>query len=268
MEKNLHDAFTMSASSFDFLKWLNLIALVVVICVNILAVSTTLIGGKVTAQISDQNPTLITPAGYVFSIWSVIYILLAVFVISQLLTSGKEVREKVGWLFIISSILNIVWLFLWQYELLLFSVVIMFLLLITLILIYLRLDVGKPVTRLREKIVFHLPFSVYLGWITIATIANVAAAAVSINWDGFGISPETWAILVLVIALLIAMLILLTRKDIVYGLVIIWALIGIAVKQSLNQNIVTMVEIIVIILALTMIATTLFSRLKHQRKKQ
>jgi uncharacterized membrane protein len=109
---------------------------------------------------------------------------------------------------------------------------------------------------------------VYLGWITIATIANVAAAAVSINWDGFGISPETWAILVLVIALLIAMLILLTRKDIVYGLVIIWALIGIAVKQSLNQNIVTMVEIIVIILALTMIATTLFSRLKHQRKKQ
>lgn len=186
--------------------------------------------------------------------------------IGQLLPSGKEVREKVGWLFIISSILNIVWLYLWQHELLLFSVVIMFLLLITLILIYLRLEVGKPIARLREKMVFHLPFSVYLGWITIASIANVAVAAVSINWDGFGISPETWAIVILVIALLIAMLVVITRKDIVYGLVIIWALIGIAVKQSSNQNIVTMVEIIVTVLSLTMIATTLYSRYKHQRK--
>lgn len=150
-EKNLLGAFTMSANSFDFLKWLNLIALVAVIFVNILAASTTLIGGKVTAQISDENPTLITPAGYVFSIWSVIYIVLGVFVIGQLLPSGKEVREKAGWLFIISSILNIVWLYLWQHELLLFSVVVMFLLLITLILIYLRLEVGKPIARLREK---------------------------------------------------------------------------------------------------------------------
>ena len=241
-----------------------MIALIAVIFVNILAASTTLIGGKVTAQISDENPTLITPAGYVFSIWSVIYILLAFFVISQLLPLGREVREKVGWLFIISSILNIVWLFLWQYELLLLSVGVMFLLLITLILIYLRLGVGKSVVRLREKLLFHLPFSVYLGWITIASIANVAAAAVSINWDGFGISPEIWAITVLVTALLIAILVIITRKDITYGLVIIWAIIGIAVKQSSSPNIVITIEIIIAILALTMIATILFPRLRYQ----
>jgi hypothetical protein len=86
----------MSANLFDFLKWLNLITLIAVIFANILAGSTTLIGGKVTAQISDENLTLITPAGYIFSIWGIIYILLAVFVINQLLPSGEEAREKVG----------------------------------------------------------------------------------------------------------------------------------------------------------------------------
>jgi len=93
----------------SFLKWLNVLAFMAVIIVNGLAASTTLIGGKNTAQISDKNPTLITPAGYVFSIWSVIYILLAIFVVFQLLPGERrrELREKVGWLFVASSILNI-----------------------------------------------------------------------------------------------------------------------------------------------------------------
>jgi benzodiazapine receptor len=167
----------MTANSFAILKWLNAVAFVAVVFVNSLAGSTTLIGGKTTAQISDANPTLITPAGYVFSIWGVIYVLLGVFVVFQALPSekGREFREKVGWLFILSSILNIVWLFLWQFEYLVLSVIVMFLLLAALILIYLRLEIGKSKVQLREKIAFHLPFSVYLGWITIASIANVAA---------------------------------------------------------------------------------------------
>lgn len=255
----------MASKSFALLKWLNAVAFVAVVFVNGLAGSTTLIGGKTTAQISDANPTLITPAGYVFSIWGVIYVLLGIFVVFQALPSEKEreYREKVGWLFILSSILNIVWLFLWQFEYLSFSVVIMFLLLAALILIYLRLGIGKSKVQLREKIAFHLPFSVYLGWITIASIANVAATLVSINWDGFGISPETWAIIIAITALLIAILVVLARKDFAYGLVVIWALLGIAVKQSTNQNIVTATEISAIILAITLIATMLFSKLKH-----
>jgi len=256
---------SVTAKSFALLKWLNMVAFVVVVFVNGLAGSTRLIGGKTTAQISDVNPTLITPAGYVFSIWAVIYVLLGVFVVFQALPSekGREFREKVGWLFILSSILNIVWLFLWQFEYLSFSVVIMFLLLATLILIYLRLGIGKSKVQLHEKIAFHLPFSVYLGWITIASIANVAATLVSVNWDGFGISPETWAIIIAITALLIAILVVLTRKYVAYGLVVIWALSGIAVKQSTNQNIVTATEISAIILAITLIATMLFSKLKH-----
>jgi len=108
-----------------------------------------------------------------------------------------------------------------------------------------------------------LPFSVYLGWITIASIANVAATLVSVNWDGFGISQETWAIIIEIIALLIAILVMLTRKDIAYELVVIWALLGIAVKQSANQNIVITTEVGTIILAITLIATVLILKLKH-----
>ena len=112
------------------------------------------------------------------------------------------------------------------------SVIVMFLLLATLILIYLRLEVGKSRIRLCEKIAFHLPFSVYLGWITIASIANVAATLVSVKWNGFGISPETWAIIIAIVALLIAILVVITRKDIAYGLVVVWALLGIAVNKA------------------------------------
>jgi hypothetical protein len=239
---------------------------VAVVLVNGLAGSTTLIGGKTTAQVSDANPTLITPAGYVFSIWGVIYVLLGVCVVFQALPGekGREFRDKVGWLFIISNILNIVWLFLWQFEYLVLSVIVMFLLLATLILIYLRLEIGKSKVQLREKIAFHLPFSVYLGWITIASVANVAATLVSVNWDGFGISQETWATIIVIVALLIAMLVVLTRKDIAYGLVVIWALLGIAAKQSTNQNIVITTEVGAIILAITLIATILLQRL-HPR---
>jgi hypothetical protein len=184
---------------------------------------------------------------------------LGIFVVFQALPSekGKEVRKNVGWLFVLSSIFNIVWLFLWQFEYLGFSVVIMFLLLATLILIYLRLEIGKSTVKLLEKIAFHLPFSIYMGWITIASIANVATTLVSVNWDGFGIDPETWAIIIVITALSIAVLVVLMRKDIAYGLVVIWALVGIAVKQSTNQNIVITIEASAIILAITLIATIL-----------
>ncbi|MEM3550577.1 MAG: tryptophan-rich sensory protein [Candidatus Bathyarchaeia archaeon] len=148
-----------------------------------MAGSTTIIGGRNTAQISDANPTLITPAGYVFSILGIIYILLGIFILYQA-SSKKDAREfrlKVGYLFIASSILNIFWLFLWQFEYLIFSVIVMFLLLATLIAVYLRLEVGKSAVSLREKIAFHVPFSVYMGWITIASIANVATTLVWLN---------------------------------------------------------------------------------------
>jgi benzodiazapine receptor len=162
----------------------------------------------------------------------------------------------------LSSLLNIIWLFLWQYEYLIFSVVLMFLLLASLILIYLRLDIVRSKVTTREKLAVHLPFSVYLGWITIASIANVSVFLVSENWDGFGIGAETWATLIIIVALVITLLVLATRRDIAYGLVIVWALFGIAVNQSGNQSIVTLTEASAIIILLALAAVVLLSRLK------
>jgi TspO/MBR family len=255
----------MATNDSVLLKWSNIIAFVLTIMVNGLAGSTTILGGKNTAQISDANPTLITPAGYVFSIWGVIYVLLGIFVVFQALPSerGKEFQKRVGWLFVLSGVANIIWLFLWQFEYLSLSCVLMFLLLATLILVYLRLEIGKSTAPLREKLAVHLPFSVYLGWITIASIANVAVTLVSLDWNGFGISPETWAILIIIIALLITILVMVTRKDAAYGLVIIWALVGIAVKQSGNQNIVTATEVGAVVVIIALISSILMSRLRR-----
>jgi hypothetical protein len=255
----------MPAANSTVLKWMNVLAFVLTVVVNSLAGSTTLLGGKLTAEISDANPTLVTPAGYVFSIWGIIYVLLGIFVVFQALPSqaGKDFHERIGWLFVLSSLLNIVWLFLWQYEYLSLSVVVMFLLLASLIAIYLRLNIGKSKVALREKLAVHVPFSVYLGWITIATIADVSVTLVSVNWDGFGISQEMWAVLVVVVALLITLLVVATRKDVAYGLVIIWALLGIAVKQSGSQNIVMLTEVSAVLIALALGVSILFSRLRR-----
>jgi hypothetical protein len=264
--KKRKSGMIVAESSSGAIRWVNVLAFVLMVLVNGLAGSTTILGGKNTAQISDTNPTLVTPAGYVFSIWGIIYLLLGIFVVFQALPSqqGKEYHKKIGLLFALSSLANIVWLLLWQFEYLAFSVVLMLLLLTTLISIYLRLLVGKSDAALREKLAVHLPFSVYLGWITIATIANVSAALVSIGWDGFGINAEAWAALVVIVALIITLLVVATRKDVAYALVIIWALVGIAVKQSGNQTIVMLTEISAIVVALAVVATILLTKLMRR----
>lgn len=255
----------MSRSDSGSLQWANVSAFALMVLVNGLAGSTTIIGGRNTAQISDANPTLITPAGYVFSIWGVIYVLLGVFAVYQALPSqrGSQFQRRIGWIFVLSSIANMVWLFLWQSLLLVASTVLMFLLLSTLILIYLRLGVGKSKATIREKLAVHLPFSVYLGWITIASIANVAVTLVSVGWAGFGISQATWATLVVVVALLISILVLVTRRDLAYALVIIWALVGIATKQSGTPAIVTLTQAGAALVAVASAATLLTMLRRH-----
>ena len=254
----------MLNTSVKILKPTNIIFYILTIIINSLAGGTTLIGGRLTAAVSDSNPTLVTPAGYVFSIWGIIYVLLGAFVVYQALPSrsNRDFAQKIGWLFVLSSIINIVWIFFWQFEYLVISVLLIFLLLATLIAIYVRLGIGKSKVGLDDRFAVHLPFSVYLGWITVASIANVATALVSLNWNGAGISAETWAILVVAVALVITALILITRKDIAYSLVIIWALVGIAVKQSGNQTIVMLTEISAVIVALMLVATIIIARVK------
>ncbi|MCW4041362.1 MAG: hypothetical protein NWE83_11515 [Candidatus Bathyarchaeota archaeon] len=97
-----------------------------------------------------------------------------------------------------------------------------------------------------------------------ALIANVSVTLVSLNWDGYGISHETWATMIVIIALLISVLVLVTRKDIAYGLVIIWAFLGIAVRQSGNQNIVTLTQASAIIVLITLVSSILITKLRRE----
>jgi hypothetical protein len=140
----------------------------------------------------------------------------------------------------------------------------MFALLATLISVYLRLDIGRAKVSLKERMCVHLPFSVYLGWITVAAIANVAAALVSVNWGGLGLSGLTWAVLVMAVALIINLAVIVTRKDIAYSLVIIWALIGIVVKQNNNQTIFLVAGVSMVIIVVALVLANLIPKL-HMR---
>lgn len=256
----------MEKRNFALLKYANITLFILTVIVNSIAGSTTLIGGRNTATVSNNNPTIITPAGYVFSIWGVIYILLGAFVVYQALPRERssDYQGKIGWLFVVSSLINIAWIFVWQFESLILSVVLIFALLFTLIAIYLRLNIGKSKVKTSERLAVHLPFSVYLGWITIASIADVAVTLTAYNWSGFGVSPEIWAILVVAVALVITMLMLGIRKDIAYALVVIWALVGIGVNHSGNQTVVLLTEISSIIVGIAVLAVVVITLLRRK----
>lgn len=249
--------------NYNLLRFGNIAAFLITIIINGLS-NTTLLNNRTTAQVSDAYPTLITPAGYVFSIWGIIYFLLAVFLVYQALPSKKErpFQKQISGLFILSSVFNVSWLFLWQYDFISISPILIVALLATLIAIYLRLNVGKSNIPLKERLAVHLPFSVYLGWLTIATIANIAVALVASNWDGFGISPETWAIIIFAVATLLTLVVIATRRDIAYSVVIIWAFAGIAVKQSTQSNLVLTSEIAITIIIISLVIALVFNRLK------
>ncbi len=254
----------MSKTSSNLLRFGNLFAFIVTLAVNGLA-GTTLLNNRTTAQVSDLYASPITPAGYVFAIWGLIYALLLVFVIYQLLPKQKDklFQRQIGGLFILTSIFNVVWLFLWQYDYIVVSVILMLALLVTLIKIYLRLDIGKSKAPLTEKFCVQLPFSVYLGWITVASIANIAAALVSVGWGGFGLSAEIWAIVAILVALIVTLAVIVTRRDVAYSLVIVWALAGIAAKQSMYANIVTTAGIGTAIILIALAVTLIVYRLRR-----
>jgi hypothetical protein len=204
-----------------------------VIVINGMA-STVRLNGQTTGEISDRFDVYFVPAGYVFSIWGLIYLALIAYSIYQALPSQRENprQRRTGYLYVLSCIANVAWLFLWHYEYFVWTLVAMVVLLLLLIAIYLRLGTGSTRVPAAETWLLRIPFSIYLGWITVATIANVTSLLDYLNWNGWGLSPEIWAAIMLVAAALIASAVSLTRGDIAYILVIVWAFIGIAVKHS------------------------------------
>lgn len=206
-----------------------IIALVLMIVVNGLAGSTELIGGQDTAAVSNKIPALFTPAGYVFSIWGVIYLGLIVYAVYQALPAQRENPRlrSTGYIFVLSCAANIIWLFLWQFEILWASIIVMAALLATLIAIYLRLGTGRTAAPQAERLAVRLPFSIYLGWISVATIANAAAVLYRAGWTSGG---ELWTVVMLGAAVIIAALMSYYRADVAYQAVLVWAFIGIALN--------------------------------------
>jgi benzodiazapine receptor len=219
----------------------NIAAFLSVIVVNTLATTVGLFG-RLTGALSDAIPNLFVPAGLTFSIWGPIYLLLLFFVVYQargLFTAAQAAPEalgRVGWLFVVSSTANIAWLLLWHAQLVGLSMIPMLCLLATLIAIHVRLGTGRTRPTGAERWFFRVPFSVYLGWITVATVANATAALVTAGWSGFGLAPEVWAVAMVVVASLLALVMLITRRDAAYGLVVVWALAGIALKRSADAS--------------------------------
>lgn len=205
--------------------------ILVTILINILANALPL-NGQNTGAISDLFQIFFVPAGYVFAIWGLIYILLIGFVVYQALPAQRENPRlrKIGYLPVIAGVANIAWIFLWHYNQFNFTLLAMLTLLVTLIIIYLRLNINKAQVTVAERYLVNLPHSVYLGWITVATIANATQWLYYSNWDGFGIAPQIWLAIMLVAAVIIAGLVALTRRDAGYLLVLVWAFVGIAVK--------------------------------------
>jgi len=232
------------------------------------------INGQNTGAVSEKYDTLFAPAGLTFSIWGLIYFLLFIHVLYHIYNAFIENNEanfkaNTSWLFSLSCILNSLWIFAWHYEFLLLSVFIIIALLVTLAFLFMQTDSIKP-TGIIQHIALKTPFSIYLGWISVAVIANISTYLVSIKWNAFYISEDIWAMLLIIIAAILALLMLLNRKNASYALVVIWALSGIILKRNnstpLHQDIITVSYFCTGIIFLLIITQTFFTKKKSKNK--
>lgn len=211
------------------------IAFLAVVTVNALA-NILPINGQTTGEISNRLPVLFTPAGYVFSIWSVIYILLAIWIVGFWVRYKKEKKltsPAISLYFILSACANITWLLLWHYEYFAWSIAAMIAYLGSLILLYLQYNNNE------RKITERLPVSVNMGWISVATISNISYVLTYYSWGGWGLSNQLWAVIMLTVATALALHVRFHHSDIPFALVFVWAFVGIAIKHGMDELLVT-----------------------------
>lgn len=216
----------------------NTLVLAGVLVVNALA-NILPINGLNTGQVSALYPSLFTPAGITFSIWSIIYLLLIGFVVLQWFRLNDAVSsalyKRITPLFFISSIFNMAWIMVWHHLFVWISVLIMILLLITLTVLFMKLQQEK-FSSTAERVFISLPFTIYFAWISVATIANISTALISLKSSSYVFSPETWTIIVMMVALLLAFYITLRFKKPAFAAVVAWALAGIYLRWFAEGN--------------------------------
>ena len=209
----------------------NIVALGAVLTVN--ALSNLLpINGVTAGEISDSFPSLFTPAGYVFSIWGIIYLSLIAFVVYQVLPSQKDNPrlERLGYAFVTSCVFNFSWIFAWHYGVIWLSELLIVGLLVSLIVCYTRLGIGQKSVSWTETLTTRLAFSLYLGWLTVATAANTSVLLLEYGASANWLAP-LWTLLVIAVAAGIGYLMLKNRGDVAFNAVLMWAFIGVAAKQ-------------------------------------
>lgn len=215
----------------NFIKLLVLFSYLLMIVVNALA-NILPINNLTTGQVSDSFPNLFAPTGLTFSIWGLIYLLLGIYSGYQLFSKkiNSKLSNQINTLFITSSFVNSAWIFAWHYKIIWLTVLLMLTLLF--ILIKIADTLNSENLNLKEKILYKIPFGVYFGWITVATIANITGFLVSMDWNGFGLPDTTWMIIVLFVGLGIAVWRMHKDSNLAYGLVPVWAYYGIWLKHT------------------------------------
>jgi len=213
----------------------NIVALIFTIVINYLS-NTGIFNGNTMATVSARYQNYFTPSGYAFSIWGLIYLMLTAFVIYQARgISGKRevpaVVEKIGWLFVVSCAANSVWVLAWLYDFTGLSVLIMITLLTSLWLIIVRTHMEMDLLPIKKIALTWWPFATYLGWISVALIANVAAWFTKIGWDGFGLSPIVWTVIMICIAGVVYLALTWKRNLRESSIVGVWALVAVAVAN-------------------------------------
>ncbi|GHE35924.1 hypothetical protein GCM10017764_19100 [Sphingobacterium griseoflavum] len=210
------------------------------VIVNYLS-NTGIFGGNTMKTVSDTYFTHFTPAGYAFSIWGIIYLGLLAFVLYTglpLLSNriAKPVIGKIGWLFCISCLANMLWIVSWLSHYTLLSVGLMVVLLLTLLVLVKRLELNIVARKWKDYLFIALPFSLYTGWISVAIIANVASLLVKNGWEGFGLSAMQWTVMMIGVAGIVNLYMVLRRNMRAFGVVGIWALLAIAANQNSNGS--------------------------------
>jgi hypothetical protein len=190
------------------------LTVLITIVINILADALP-INGLNTGAISDKFKVYFVPAGYVFAIWGIIYIGLIAYAVYQALPAQRANPrlQATGWWVVLGGTLAA-----------------MLVLLTTLIAVYQGLGIGRTKVRSGETWAVRIPFSIYLGWITVATVANVSDVLDTLHPLGFSSAAATWMVVTLAVVLIIAGLMNFLRRDVSYAIVILWALAGIAAR--------------------------------------
>ena len=211
----------------------NMVAFAITILLNVLS-NALPINGQSMPEISARYASLFTPAGFTFSIWGVIYLALLAFVIWQALPAQRTSRKVAGispW-FKVNCLANALWLVVWHYDLLVLSMLLMLVILVTLVRIYALLITDIETAPFAEHLVLYLPFSLYTGWVVVATIANASILQTAWGFDDAGMAAVDWTLVKLAVAGAIGATMLLRFRDIPFALVVAWGAFGISVMQS------------------------------------